>query len=111
MGQLHTLPAITASFVASGPAGSVQNQIDTEYLVDTNVTDILNINVAFDGYPTAGQVAEPTLPPYRGTDPSGLPHHPPVGDRDLDQQRQRRRCRHRRPDRADHRLGLHQRRR
>ena len=63
-GQLHTLPAITAKFVASGPAGSVQNQIDPEYLVDTNVTDILNINVAFDGYPTAGQVAEPTLPPY-----------------------------------------------
>ncbi len=63
-GTLHTLPAITASFVASGPAGSVQNQLDTEYLVQTNVTDILNINVAFDGYPTAGQVAEPTLPPY-----------------------------------------------
>ena len=63
-GQLHTLPAITAQFVASGPSGSVQNQYDTEYLVNTNVTDILNINVAFDGYPTAGQVAEPTLPPY-----------------------------------------------
>ena len=42
----------------------MQNQLDTEYLVDTNVTDILNINVAFDGYPTAGQVAEPTVPPY-----------------------------------------------
>ncbi len=63
-GQLHTLPSITASFVASGPAGSVQNQLDTEYLVDTNVTDFLTLNVAFDGYPTAGQVAEPTLPPY-----------------------------------------------
>ena len=68
-GQLHTLPAITASFVASGPAGSVQNQYDTEYLVDTNVTDIININVAFDGYPTAGQVAEPTLPPYVAPNP------------------------------------------
>ena len=33
----------------------MQNQYDTEYLVQTNVTDILNINVAFDGYPTAGQ--------------------------------------------------------
>ena len=63
-GALHTLPAITAQFVASGPSGSVQNQYDTEYLVDTNVTDVLNINVAFDGYPSAGQVAEPTLPPY-----------------------------------------------
>ena len=62
-GALHTLPAITASFTATGPALSVQNQIDTEYLVDTNVTDVLNINVAFDGYPTAGQVAEPTEPP------------------------------------------------
>ena len=68
-GQLHTLPAITASFVATGPALSVQNQLDTEYLVDTNVTDILNINVAFDGYPTAGQVAEPTLPPYAAPTP------------------------------------------
>jgi hypothetical protein len=63
-GQLHTLPAITAQFVASGASGSVQNQYDTEYLVDTNVTDILTINVAFDGYPSTGQVAEPTLPPY-----------------------------------------------
>ena len=63
-GQLHTLPAITAQFVASGASGSVQNQYDTEYLVDTNVTEIITLNVAFDGYPSAGQVAEPTLPPY-----------------------------------------------
>ena len=53
-GALHQLPAIQAQFVATGTPGSIQNQYDTEYLVQTNVTDILNINVAFDGYPTSG---------------------------------------------------------
>ena len=53
-GALHQLPAIQAQFVVTGAPGSVQNQYDTEYLVQTNVTDILNINVAFDGYPTSG---------------------------------------------------------
>ena len=53
-GALHQLPAIQAQFVVTGAPGSVQNQLNTEYLVQTNVTDILNINVAFDGYPTSG---------------------------------------------------------
>ena len=62
-GALHQLPAIQAQFVATGPPGSVQNQYDTEYLVQTNVTDILNINVAFDGYPTSGSNGSVVPPP------------------------------------------------
>ncbi len=83
-GALHQLPAIQAKFVASGPPGSVQNQLITEYLVQTNVTEVLNINVAFDGYPTTGSngsivppVAAPTplasltiLPSVTGTSTS-----------------------------------------
>ena len=44
------------------------------------MTDILNINVAFDGYPTAGQVAEPTEPASGRPHPGGLPHHRAGGD-------------------------------
>ena len=72
-GALHQLPAIQAQFVASGPPGSVQNQYDTEYLVQTNVTDILNINVAFDGYPTAGSNGS-DRPARCRADPAGFPH-------------------------------------
>jgi predicted RNA-binding protein with TRAM domain len=65
-GALHQLPAIQAQFVASGSPGSVQNQYITEYLVNTNVTEILTIAVAFDGYPTSGSngsVVPPVAPP------------------------------------------------
>ena len=48
--------------MASGAPGSVQNQLITEYLVQTNVTEIININVAFDGYPTSGSNGS-VLPP------------------------------------------------
>ncbi len=68
-GKLHTLPTITASFVATGPAGSVQNQLDTEYLVQTNITEIITLNIAFDGYPSAGTVVPPTVPPYAAPTP------------------------------------------
>ena len=69
------LPAtITASFVASGPAGSVQNQLDTEYLVQTNVTEIISLNVAFDGYPT-GPTGDRSPDPARPTSPR--PRWPP----------------------------------
>ena len=61
-GALHQLPAIQAQFVATGAPGSTQNQYITEYLVNTNVTEIINLNVAFDGYPTSGSNGN-VLPP------------------------------------------------
>ncbi len=117
-GQLHTLPAITAQFVASGAAGSVQNQYDTEYLVDTNVTDILNINVAFDGYPNVGEYALrhrdraiQERAGLRGSQLRECGRDHPIGDGDVDRERDRFGSGQRRSDGADHRLRVHQRRR
>ena len=67
-GALHQLPAIQAQFVATGAPGSVENQLITEYLVQTNVTDIININVAFDGYPTSGSNGN-VVPPVAAPTP------------------------------------------
>ena len=55
-GGLQTLPGLTASFVATGASGTVANSYLTEFLVDTNVTDIITTSVDFDGYPTAGDL-------------------------------------------------------
>ncbi len=56
-GSLQTLPGFTASFVASGASGKVANSYLTEFLVATNVTDIITTSVNFDGYPTSGDLA------------------------------------------------------
>ena len=58
--------------MASGPSGSVQNQYDTEYLVNTNVTEILTIAVAFDGYPTSGSTLRQTWFPPPPRAPTSL---------------------------------------
>ena len=72
------MPAIQAQFVATGAPGSVQNQLITEYLVETNVTDILNINVAFDGYPTSGSNGASSRPSPRPTTQASLTILPSV---------------------------------
>ena len=82
----------------------------TEYLVKTNVTEIININVAFDGYPTSGSNGN-VLPPVAAPTTQASLTITPVGDRDVDHQRQRQRLGRGWTDGADHGLRLHQRRR
>ena len=55
-GGLQTLPGTTAQFRVTGATGSTANTYLTEFLVNTNVTDIIQVNVAFDGYPTSGDL-------------------------------------------------------
>jgi hypothetical protein len=78
-GALQTLPTLAASFVATGPAGTTANTYLTEFLVDTNVTDIIAVAVNFDGYPTVGATpycssscsngASEAAPPYAAPSP------------------------------------------
>ena len=56
-GALQTLPGLTASFVATGTPGTAANTYLTEFLVDTNVTDLLTLSVDFDGWPTSGDLS------------------------------------------------------
>ncbi len=78
-GALQTLPTLSASFVATGPAGTAANTYLTEFLVDTEVNDILNVAVDFDGYPSTGATpycssscsngASTAPPPYAAPSP------------------------------------------
>jgi titin len=78
-GALQTLPTLSASFVATGAAGTSANTYLTEFLVDTEVNDILNVAVDFDGYPTSGATpycsssctygASTAAPPYVAPSP------------------------------------------
>ena len=63
------LPAITAQFVASGPPGSVQNQLDTEYLVQTNVTESSTSTSPSTATRPQGQLGSRSLPPVAAPTP------------------------------------------
>ncbi|MGA2837772.1 MAG: fibronectin type III domain-containing protein [Acidimicrobiales bacterium] len=78
-GALQTLPGLTVSFTATGASGTAGNTYLTEFLVDTNVTDIIAVAVDFDGYPTSGATpycssncsngASTAAPPYVAPSP------------------------------------------
>ena len=55
-GYARDLQLNLGSVLTASGAPGVANTYLTEFLVDTNVTDILNVAVDFDGYPTSGDL-------------------------------------------------------